>query len=62
LTRSDPGFAGDLRGFLSQTYNLKSIADYETGPDAEVSAQQATNALHVARQFVSYFESLLSTP
>ena len=58
LTRGDPGFGGELREFLSQTYNLKSIADYQTGPDAEVSAQQATDALIAARLFVSYFENL----
>jgi uncharacterized protein (UPF0332 family) len=32
LTKDDAGFDDDLRGFLSQTYDLKAAADYETGP------------------------------
>jgi len=39
LTRDDPHLAGDLRAFLSHAYNLKAIADYETGPGSEVTAE-----------------------
>ena len=30
LTKDNPTFVPDLRAFLSQAYNLKAIADYET--------------------------------
>jgi uncharacterized protein (UPF0332 family) len=32
LTRNDARVDAGLRGFLGRAYNLKSIADYETGP------------------------------
>jgi len=32
----------DLRAFLGRTFNLEAIADYETGPGSEVSAEMAT--------------------
>jgi uncharacterized protein (UPF0332 family) len=34
LLKGDPRFDAELRGFLGRAYNLKSIADYETGPEA----------------------------
>src|SRR5260370_38987266 len=34
LTKDDPDLAPDLRAFLSHAYNLKAIADYETGPNS----------------------------
>jgi uncharacterized protein (UPF0332 family) len=60
LTKDDPNFPPDLRGFLSHAYNLKAIADYETGPGAEVSAEQATLALAQARRFVAHLAILLA--
>jgi uncharacterized protein (UPF0332 family) len=36
LTRDDPRLDTELRAFLGRTYNLKAIADYETGPGSEV--------------------------
>jgi uncharacterized protein (UPF0332 family) len=60
LTKDDPNFVPDLRAFLSHAYNLKAIADYETGPGAEVSAQQAMWALAQAKQFVAHVEGLLA--
>jgi uncharacterized protein (UPF0332 family) len=59
LTKDDPNFAPDLRAFLSQAYNLKAIADYETGPGSEVSPERAGNAVKTARRFVAYFEMVL---
>jgi hypothetical protein len=38
LTKDDRRFAGELHGFLCRAFNLKVLADYETGPDSEVSA------------------------
>ena len=60
LTKDDPGLSPDLRAFLSRTYNLKAIADYETGPGAEVSAGQADQALEQAKQFVAHLKTLIA--
>ncbi len=62
LTRDDPDFMPDLRSFLSQAYNLKAIADYETGPDAGISPERAVSAVETARRFVAFFENILSIP
>ena len=34
LTKDDGRFSTELRRFLSQAYDLKAIADYETGPES----------------------------
>jgi len=62
LTKDDPRFSLKLRGFLSQSYNLKAIADYETGPGSEVSAERATAAVEAGKQFVAHIAGLLSAP
>ncbi len=61
LTKDDPDFDPELRIFLSITYNLKAIADYQTGPDAEVSHDRAIMALEQAKRFVTYFEAALTS-
>jgi len=53
-------FSADLRAFLSRTYDVKTIADYETGPDAQTSPEQARTALGQAQRFVGYFEAKLT--
>ncbi len=60
LTKDDPRFNSDQRVFLSQTYNLKAVADYETGPGSEVSAERAAGALEAGNQFVSHIAELLA--
>jgi uncharacterized protein (UPF0332 family) len=52
LTKDDPLFKPDQRIFLSQAYDFKAVADYETG-SAELSAEQATVALERGRGFVN---------
>jgi uncharacterized protein (UPF0332 family) len=59
LTRDDPPLDPGLRAFLSQNYDLKAIADQETGPDAEVSPELARHAQQEARRFVAYFKTVL---
>jgi hypothetical protein len=46
-----------LRAFLSRSYDLKAVADYEIGPDAQLSPEQARTALEQADRFVAYFEA-----
>ncbi|PWC33415.1 HEPN domain-containing protein [Azospirillum sp. TSO35-2] len=53
LTKDDPSIAPELRLFLSQAYNLKAVADYEMGPDAEVPVEHAAAALTTAERFVA---------
>jgi hypothetical protein len=42
------------------THSLKAIADYETGPGAKVSAEQAAQALAQAKRLVAHFVGLLA--
>jgi uncharacterized protein (UPF0332 family) len=58
LVKDDPRFDPQLRAFLPQTYNLKAIADYETG-SAQVSAESARNAIAAARRFVDCVTALI---
>jgi len=53
LIRGDIRFDGRLRDFLGSTYNLKAIADYETGPGSDVSPERATQAIAEAKLFVA---------
>ena len=60
LTKDDPRFDAALRASLSRGYNLKAIADYETGPDIEVTRERAADALHTARRFVARVGEILA--
>jgi uncharacterized protein (UPF0332 family) len=53
LTRSEDRIGPSVRSFLSRAYNLKAIADYETEPDSEITAERARNAIRGAQAFVS---------
>jgi len=59
LARNEPAIDLELRAFLGQTYNLKAIADYESGPDAKVTDKQAAQAIVTAQRFVAAIEALL---
>ena len=59
LVRGEPRVDADLRAFLGRTYNLKAIADYETGPDSHVSEESAREAIQTARRFVKCVTSLI---
>lgn len=59
LTKGDPNFEAELRSFLAQNYSLKTIADYEIGPEAEVSAERAHQCGAQAKRFVAHFEHAL---
>ncbi len=62
LTHGDPRLDPSLRVFLSQGYNLKAIADYETGPGAEVPPERAEAAVETGGHFVARVADLLSDP
>jgi uncharacterized protein (UPF0332 family) len=50
----------DLARFLSQAYNLKAVADYELGPDADVPLDRASDALDTAERFIQRIAVLLA--
>ena len=60
LTKDDPRVNAELRLFLSRTYNLKAIADYETGPDSEITAERASEAVESGKRFVTHFSELIT--
>jgi uncharacterized protein (UPF0332 family) len=59
LVSQRTGVDGDTRAFLGRTYNLKAIADYETGQDAKVTPEQAAAAIEAARRFMAVVTALL---
>lgn len=59
LTKDDPRFDIELRAFLGRAYNLKAIADYETGPGSRVSPKSASAAIQTARLFVESVTNFL---
>jgi len=60
LTKDEPRFDLELRAFLGRAYNLKAIADYETGPGSRVSVESARAAIETARRFVESVAGLLT--
>lgn len=59
LTKDTPDMSRSLTAFLGRTYNLKAIADYESGPDSEVSYDRAAEAIEEAKQFVTRMVALI---
>ena len=49
----------ELRAFLGRAFNLKAIADYETGPGSKVTQAQAAEAIASAGRFVAAVEELI---
>jgi uncharacterized protein (UPF0332 family) len=60
LTKADVPIDLELRRFLSDGFNLKSVADYETGPDAHVPPDQASLAITAATRFVDVIAKILA--
>jgi uncharacterized protein (UPF0332 family) len=59
LVRDDARVDDALRTFLSRTYQLKAIADYETGPGSHVSVETATEAIQTARRLIECVAGLM---
>jgi uncharacterized protein (UPF0332 family) len=58
-TKDDPRLAPNLRIFLSQSYNLKAIADYQTGPAAKVPVELSATTIEIGKRFVAQIVALL---
>lgn len=54
LTKADPRIDVELRPFLASPYDLKAIADYETGPGSEISPVRAAEAVETGKRFVAH--------
>jgi uncharacterized protein (UPF0332 family) len=59
LSREEPAIDAELRRFLPQSYDIKSVADYETGPDAVVPVEEAAAAIETAERFIACIAGLL---
>jgi hypothetical protein len=52
--KDDPKCDAEIRSFLGRAYNLKAIADYETGPGSEISPGWAAWAIETAGHLVDF--------
>lgn len=52
LALAESGVDAECRRFLAQSYNLKAVADYEVGADAEIPLDRAAMAVTGAGRFV----------
>ena len=59
ITKADNRVADDMRRFLSRSYNLKAIADYETGPGAEIAPERACEAVAMSKAFVALIAGIV---
>jgi uncharacterized protein (UPF0332 family) len=59
LTKDDGNFDMELRRFLAQAYDLKTLADYATGPEAAVPLDRAAAVLATAHRFVDVVAQVL---
>jgi len=60
LTRQEPRVDLQLRQFLPQSYDIKSIADYGLGSSDDVPVAQAVAAIETAARFVECIGDLLA--
>ena len=60
LTRDEARIEPELRGFLSDAFDLKTISDYGVGPDATVSSEEADAAITAATRFVERISEILA--
>ena len=62
LVRNDPRVDDQVRAFLGRTYDLKAIADYETGPSSHISPGRAREAIDNAKRFIECVTGLIPAP
>ncbi len=62
LTKDDGRLDTELRRFLSRAYQFKSIADYEIGPSAVVTPEEAAEAIVTAGRFIEMVATLIELP
>jgi uncharacterized protein (UPF0332 family) len=62
LVREESSIDIALRRFLTDGYDLKTVADYEIGPDAVVSVDDAKGAIETSNRFIERIAVLLAVP
>jgi uncharacterized protein (UPF0332 family) len=62
LVKDDPRVDDHIRAFLGRAYDLKAIADYETGADSHISAERAREAIEAAHRFVECIAGVAQHP
>jgi hypothetical protein len=62
LARNEPHIDKAFPPFLTQTYNLKAVADYETGPDSDTPPERSAAAIETAARFVDCIGLQMAVP
>ena len=60
LAKDEPAIDSGFLPFLSQGYNMKAIADYDTTPGSFVSSEDAAAAIKTAPRFVQCIRRILT--
>jgi uncharacterized protein (UPF0332 family) len=61
LAKDEPRIDKKFPPFLSQAYNLKAVADYETGLDSIIPLERAAAAIETATHFVDCIAGLITS-
>lgn len=59
LALGEPKIDKSFLPFLNQAYNLKAVADYETGPDSDIPPERSARAIETAHRFVDCIATVL---
>jgi len=58
LAMDEPRIDRRFPKFLSYAYNLKAVADYETGPDSDIPIERSKDAIETAGRFIACIAEL----
>ena len=61
LALNEPHIDKAFPPFLTQAYNLKAVADYETGANSDIPPERSAAAIETASRFLVCVAELLST-
>jgi uncharacterized protein (UPF0332 family) len=61
LCKEDPRLNRDFSAFLARAYELKSVADYETGPYDAPTLAEAERAVEMDEGLIAVVEAILDT-
>ncbi|MGH8497519.1 MAG: HEPN domain-containing protein [Methylococcales bacterium] len=59
LALNEPRIDKAFPPFLTQAYNLKAVADYETGPNSDIPPERSAAAIETAARFLDCITALL---
>jgi len=59
LSKLETSIDAALRTFLGRAFNLKTIADYGTGPASKINYDRAAGAIEAAQRFLAAIEGFL---